>query len=41
MDRCILYTIHNSTAFYQVFPKGIVNFFPTPQKLTFSQQNDI
>ncbi len=39
MDRYFLYIIHNSTAIHKVFPKRIVNFFPTPQKLTFSQQN--
>ncbi len=39
MDRCFLYTILNSTIIYQVFPKRIVKIFPTPQKLSFSQQN--
>ena len=39
MDWCFLYTIRSSSIIYKVFPKGIVNFFPTPQKLTFSQQN--
>ncbi len=39
MDWCFLYTIRSIPIIYKVFPKGIVNFFPTPQKLTFSQQN--
>lgn len=39
MDRHFLCAIRNSSIVYKVFLKGIVNFFPTPQKLTFSQQN--
>ena len=39
MDWHILYIIPNPTPLYKVFPKRIVNFLPTLQKLTFSQQN--
>ncbi len=39
MGWYFLYIIRSSSIVYKVFPKRIVNFFPTPQKLTFSQQN--
>lgn len=39
MDWYFLCTFLDFVALYKVFPKRIVNFFPTPQKLTFSQQN--
>jgi len=39
MDWHILCNFLDFTTIYKVFPKGIVNFFHTPQKLTFSQQN--
>ncbi len=39
MDWLILCIILSLVALHQIFTKGLVNILPTPQKLTFLQQN--
>lgn len=41
MDWLILCIILSLTALHQVFTKRVVNILPTPQKLTFLQQNSL